>query len=432
MSKETSGSPRAPAVPPAKPEQSRTFLGSPDPELELGWEEYPWSPTHPQHMSRRQLRDSEGPYRAAIPARIAPLDLSVPSSVEAESADAAVAVTRFDADVSHALAGDDGAEIAPLAVVLLRTESASSSQIENVTAGAQALALATIGAKTGPNAAMVAENVSAMQTALSMSGRIDKDSLLAMHRALMAETHPEIAGQFRAEQVWIGGGNFSPHRAAFVPPHHTRVDSALDDLTAFCERDDIPPLTQAAIAHAQFETIHPFVDGNGRVGRALVHAMLRRSGVTRRMTVPVSAGLLTDTSSYFAALTSYRTGYPGSIVSEFSRASHAAVANGSVLVADLLQARQSWVGRIRARRDAAVWQVLDLIIRQPAVTVAVVREALGVSQPTAQSAIDELIRAAILRKDNDFRRNRVWVAPEVLEALDAFAQRAGRRYFISP
>lgn len=396
--------------------------------LEVEWEERRWEPGQPQYMSRRQLRESQGPYRAAIPARIASLNLTLPSWAEAESAEATVAITRFDAEVSHVLNSDPDADIAPLAAVLLRTEAASSSQIENVTAGAQALALATIGEKTAINAAMVAENVAAMQTAVSMTGRIDVDSLLAMHRALMQQTHAEIAGQLRGQQVWIGGANDSPHRAVFVPPHHERVSEALGDLVAFCDRDDIPPFTQAAIAHAQFETVHPFVDGNGRVGRALVHAMLRRSVVTRRMTVPVSAGLLTDTDSYFGALSVYRIGDAAPIVSQFSRAAHSAVANGNHLVMDLVTARKAWEGKITARRDAAVWKILDLVVRQPAVTVAVIQEGAKVSQPTAQTAINELVRAEVLKPHNEFRRNRVWVCSDVLAALDAFAQRAGRRY----
>lgn len=378
-------------------------------------------------MSRRQLRESQGLHRAAIPASIRRLSVTLASWVEAESAEASVAIARFDTDASHILQGDPSAEVAPLAAVLLRTESASSSQIENVTAGAKALALATIGQKTGLNAAMVAENVAAMQTAMSTAAAIDKGSILAMHRALMQQTHPEIAGHVRKEQVWIGGDDVSPHRAMFVPPHHERVDAALDDLVEFCDRDDIPPLTQAAIAHAQFETIHPFVDGNGRVGRALVHAMLRRSGVTQRMTVPVSAGLLTNIDSYFAALTSYRSGDATPIVVQFSRAAHRAVAHGTVLVDELAAVRRAWEERIVARRHAAVWKVLDLLIRQPAVTVAVVQRDAKVSQPTAQAAIDTLVDARVLKPHNDFRRNRVWVCQDVLAALDGFAQRAGRR-----
>jgi fido (protein-threonine AMPylation protein) len=96
-----------------------------------------------------------------------------------------------------------------------------------------------------------------------------------MHRALVERFEPDIAGRWRREQVWIGGGRISSHNAAFVPPRADRVPGAIDDLVAFAHRDDIPALSHAAIAHAQFETIHPFPDGNGRTGRALIHAMIR-------------------------------------------------------------------------------------------------------------------------------------------------------------
>jgi Fic family protein len=396
----------------------------------VGWEELPWRSEDSMSMPQRHRRRITGSYRAAVPASIAELELALPSWVGAESAEAAVAVAQFDADASHVLpSGTDNnaPELAPLLAVLLRTESAASSQIENVTAGARALALATIGQRTGLSALMVAENVAAMQAAMGLAERIDKPALLAMHTALMKGTHPDIAGEFRREQVWIGGSDFGPHQAMFVPPDCRRVNDALDDLIRFCDRDDIPPLSQAALAHAQFETIHPFVDGNGRVGRALVHAMLRRARVTRRMTVPVSAGLLTDTDAYFEALTAYRSGDLVPIVERFAHAAHRAVSNGNMLIAELVGVRARWENRILARRHAAVWRALDLLIRQPAVTVAVVQEDLGVSQPTAQGAIDELVRAEILIRQNEFRRNRVWICPDVLGALDAFAHRAGRR-----
>src|SRR5690606_3022164 len=138
-----------------------------------------------------------------------------------------------------------------------------------------------------------------------LADRLDSASILAMHRALLADVDPDHAGRWRTEQVWIGGGHLDPHLADFIPPHHTRVPAAVDDLVAFVDRDDVPVLAHAALAHAQFETIHPFTDGNGRTGRALVQAMLRRGRLTRSVTVPVSAGLLADPGAYFAALTAY-------------------------------------------------------------------------------------------------------------------------------
>ncbi|WP_277932448.1 Fic family protein [Rhodococcus opacus] len=81
--------------------------------------------------------------------------------------------------------------------------------------------------------------------------------------------------RWRQQQVWIGGGSLGPHTAHFVPPHHDRVPELIDDLIVFANRVDVTVIAQIAVAHAQFETIHPFLDGNGRVGRALIQAMLR-------------------------------------------------------------------------------------------------------------------------------------------------------------
>ena len=184
---------------------------------------------------------------------------------------------------------------------------------------------------------------------------------------------------------------------------------------------------QAAIAHAQFETIHPFADGNGRTGRVLVHAVLHRAGAITRMGVPLSAGLLTDTAGYFDALTAYRDGDPAPIVRRFAQAALAAVGNGRDLVADLDEALTGWRERLTARRDAAVWRALAVIIAQPAVTVDHLAQVLGVSRPAAQRAVDQLVEAGVLQPVSSQRRNRVWLATEVLACLDEFAARAGRR-----
>ncbi|GED09929.1 hypothetical protein CCE02nite_19280 [Cellulosimicrobium cellulans] len=132
--------------------------------------------------------------------------------------------------------------------------------------------------------------------------------------------------------MWIGGSDISPAGADFVPPHHERVPGAIADLVAFVARADVVPLAHVAIAHAQFETIHPFTDGNGRTGRALVQAMMHSSGLTRNATLPLSAGLLADVDSYYAALTPYRAGHPAAIVHQFVQASARAVKNGRQLV----------------------------------------------------------------------------------------------------
>jgi Fic family protein len=386
----------------------------------VGSEERAWSPTIPADLVSRAVRARHaGPYRAAVVAEIAELDPGLPSAVAALTAEASAEVARFDAEL--------GVEIAPFAAVLLRSESASSSMIENLTSGAKAIALAELGSADKRNATEIVGNVRAMQAALELADRLDGDAVLAMHAALLGDLEPTRAGRWRAEQVWIGGDSFGPHGASFVPPHHDRVPAAMADLIRFVQRDDLPVLTQAAVAHAQFETIHPFTDGNGRTGRALIHSMLRAKGLTRRVTVPVSAGLLTDTGAYFDTLGAYRDGAVVPIVQAMANATFAAVTNGRQLVGELRAIRDAWNGTVRARRDSNAWRLADFVLRQPVIDLAAAARELGISPTNALRPIATLAEAGVLSEFTGFKRNRMWQSREVLSTLDDFAARAGPR-----
>ncbi|HKY13934.1 MAG TPA: Fic family protein [Microthrixaceae bacterium] len=370
-------------------------------------------------MSRRALRRVRGPYEAAVVPCVASASVALSSPVAAAVDDAAAEVARFDAELGH--------EIAPFAAVLLRSESAASSKIENLTASARAIAEAELNPRGGRNASLIVANERAMIAAIAMAEQIDQDAILEMHAALLGQSAPDIAGRWRDQQVWIGGGDLGPHDAMFVPPHHERVEAAVADLVTFIERDDIPVLAHAALAHAQFETIHPFPDGNGRVGRALVHAHLRSKGLTRSVTVPVSAGLLTDTDTYFEALTSYRDGDVAPIVEAFATAALRATTNARQLVADLHAARDDWQTRIKARRHANAWRAADVLFRHPVVNAALVADELGIEPTNSYRVLRPLVDAGVIVEFTDRTRDRLWRAPDVLTALDQFAARAGRR-----
>jgi Uncharacterized conserved protein len=386
----------------------------------ISWEERAWKPKiSPDLVSARVRQRHGGPYRAAVAPHIADRTLQLPADVATLAEVASVEIARFDAEL--------GAEVAPFASVLLRSESASSSRIENLTSGAKAIALAELGNRDKRNATEIVGNIAAMVAALELADRLDDDAILAMHRALLADVQPEIAGRWRHEQVWIGGDSFGPHGAEFVPPHHDHVPALMADLVRFARRSDLPLFSQAAVAHAQFETIHPFPDGNGRAGRALVHAMLRAHGLTRNVTVPVSAGLLADTSGYFAALTAYREGELAAIVEKLAKASFAAAANGRQLVIELREIRAGWDDRITARRGASAWQLADVLMRQPVIDAVTVARKLDVTPQNAQRAIAPLADAGILEEFTGFARNRMWQSREVLDALDDFAARTGNR-----
>ena len=266
-----------------------------------------------------------------------------------------------------------------------------------------------------------------MQAALALADDLDEQAILDMHETLIGPSHPEWVGHWRDQQVWIGGSNYGPQGAMFVPPRHERVPEAMADLVTFMRRDDVPVLVQATIAHAQFETIHPFPDGNGRTGRALMHSLLRAKRLTRTVTVPVSAGLLNDTEAYFDSLNAYRQGEPTTIVQLLAEASFRAVDNGRTLAGDLAAMREGWNDQITMRRGAAADRLADLLVRQPVVDSRLVQRELEIAATNANTAIAHLEDKGILTKVSGNHRNRKWAASGVLDALDEFAERAGRR-----
>ncbi|MET4049458.1 MULTISPECIES: Fic family protein [unclassified Rhodococcus (in: high G+C Gram-positive bacteria)] len=387
------------------------------------YESRPWQASS-VHASRTQRRLHAGEYRAAVLPRIGDLELRLPAELSAESEDALREIVRFDEYASKRLGSST--ELAPMSSILLRSESAASSQIENLTVGARSLALAELGSPSSRNASIVSGNVRAMEAALAVSATVSAESILAMHRALMKPAGDPDAGRWRTQQVWIGGSDVGPHHAAFVPPHHDRLAASLDDLFVFASRDDLPVFPQVAIAHAQFETIHPFTDGNGRTGRSLIHTMLRRAEAIERVTAPLSAGLLTDTASYFSSLDEYRMGHVEPIIRRLNAATFTAVSNGRTLIDELASARDRFIGAVVARRESVVWSLIDALIAQPVIDNPFVQRTFDVSDMSAQRAIDRLVDAGVLHQTSKGRRNRVWQADEILDALDRFAERTRR------
>ncbi|WP_051129657.1 Fic family protein [Yaniella halotolerans] len=312
---------------------------------------------------------------------------------------------------------------APFSAVLLRSESSASSQIEHLTANARRIALARLGDNTRRNASLIARNTMALEAALQLADDLTVNAMLEMHRALLNDSDPKQAGRLRKEPVWIGG--HSPVSAMFVPPEHSTVSSSLEDLVEFMQRTDIPAIAQAAIAHAQFETIHPFTDGNGRTGRALVSAILRSRGTTQNFTVPLSSGLLTDTEQYFEALNAYRRGSIIPIIEQFVAATRSSMANVQVLLNDIETLRAE-IYATAQRKTKNLQIVANLCVMEPAFTVGMVQER-GVALSTAYKILDRLVERNLLRTESKIGGQSVWSVRVLTDALDAFAERANRR-----
>jgi len=385
----------------------------------LGYETLDWHIEPNVPMSKAARRRHDQPYDAAITPAIAKIDPTVGAEVLVAAEEASIAIVRFDADY--------GDRIVPFSSILLRSESAASSRIEQLTASAKAIALAELGDGSRKNATMIVSNARAMEAAIELADQLDASSIIEMQAALLGDEHPEWVGKWRGIQVWIGGRRYGPQDALFTPPHHARVPAAMDDLVAFAGRADIQALVHAALVHAQFETIHPFPDGNGRTGRAIIHALLRRRGITRNVTVPISAGLLVDVDAYFGSLGDYRQGNIEPIIEQMTDAAFTAIGNATDMLSNLDAIADEWRDRITARSDSTVWRLAELLMRQPGVNSNVVEEALGVSRPAALNAIGKLEDAGVLVKARGQERNRAWVAVDVVDALDRFADAGGRR-----
>lgn len=372
-------------------------------------------------LSGRQRSRIKPTYEAAVLPAIADIArIDLPGELIADLAEAEATIERFDATIGSSLSG--------FAVIALRTEAVASSRIENLSATATSIALAEHlpkTARTRSNAEAISANVETLREAMHRDGDITTGEIEEIQRILLEEHTPKLVG-LRAEQVWIGGTVHSPHDADYVAPHHDRVPAALDDWAIFTNRRDLGRLAHIAVAHAHFENIHPFADGNGRTGRVIVQRQLRTSGLTRETVLPVSAGLLTDTDRYFDALTAYRDGDVAPVVAAFTDAAFATAANANSLAEELTEIRDRWSERFTARSDSAVWPLLDYALQSPAISASVAAEALGMTPHRVRAGLEQLEEAGVVHTDSASRRNRVWLVSDVIEAVERFMDRTQR------
>jgi Fic family protein len=390
-------------------------------------------------LSRRDRMGCE--YEAYVPDLLMGRRLRLDGDVAADVADAEAAVARLNADTVTL------ADTEALARLLLRTESVASSYIEGLQIGGRRLlraeAALSMGVALGDvTAEEVLGNIHAMAWAvetLSKAPSVTLDGLLEVHRKLLARTPlaKEFAGRLRDTQNWIGGSGHTPCRATFVPPPPEHVPELVADVLEFCNGDSLPPVVQAAVAHAQFETIHPFADGNGRVGRALVHVVLRRRGLAPRVLPPISMALARSSTDYVDGLTATRyRGAPSSKaaheginrwIGTFAGACTAAVGDASRFEARVVAIQRDWraaLGGVRAGSSA------DLLVRAlpgaPVVTVAAAAALIGRSFQATNEAIDRLTAVGVLRQVTVGRRNRAFEAKAVIDAFAEFERSLSR------
>jgi Fic family protein len=376
---------------------------------------WPANPAAPGGRAERRAFS----YRAFVPDGIADLQLALPSRVAAAISTAERAVDALNRDPPRL------ASLEVLARRLLRAESVASSRIEGLVLSQRRLARAEAEEADARDdtAKSVLGNVVAMEHAVALGAGakpLRLKDVLEIHRLLMlATTTPHIAGELRDTQNWIGGNAYNPGRADFVPPPPERVKDLMDDLVEFMNRTDLPPVVQAAIAHAHFETIHPFADGNGRVGRALVHVVLRRRGLAPRYVPPVSLVLAADAKAYVAGLTAFREDRAAEWILLFSQAIERAAAKASELALRLADLQERWRDRAgRPRRHSSAEALIVELPAHPIVTVATAQKFLGRSKQAVNEAIAVLAEKGILHPITLAKRNRAWEARDLFDLIN--------------
>lgn len=378
------------------------------------WQPHDWSGEPSSGLRRRDRRS--GTYRTYVPDLLLGTSLSLGPALDQRLAEAERAVRTVVGD-SQDLAG--------IARFLLRSEAIASSKIEGIAPSAKQVAVAELAAdermpKIAEPAQLVANNLTTVEAArneLATCDEVTIDHLVRVHAALLRD-EPHNHG-IRTVQNWIGGSDHHPLDAAFIPPHPDDVPAALQDLLDYLHTGSHAPLVQAALVHAQFETIHPFVDGNGRVGRALIHTVLTRRGLTPRAILPVSLVLSTLRDRYVHGLTQYRHGHsPDSPEAHAARAAWVAVFTDAALLAAeqaselgtaLAECREEWdaalfqfrreAGLSRGlRKDSVAAKILANLPSVPLLTAATVQRLHGVSDSAAHEALESLAGAGVLRR----------------------------------
>ena len=424
-----------------------------------------WENPHEGGLRRRDRRSGE--YRAYVPDPLVGAALVLSPGTEALAARAEARVRALGALP----------DMAGIARFLLRSEAIASSRIEGVAPSAHRVALAELAQQEevrglSEQARAVARNVTLVRAAaeeLSGAQPVTADRLLALHRSLLPDS-PEHHGT-RSTQNWVGGSSYHPLDADFVPPPPELVPDLVADLLTYLNGATHAPLIQAALVHAQFETIHPFADGNGRVGRALIHTVLTRRGLLAGMILPTSPVLSTLSDEYVEALSRFReAGDPGGSDAESHRPDAAGPDGpdalgdpggpdglgklddpdgpggrdawisfflGAVVLAcdqaerisaELADVReewneslQKWVAREgggRAlRRDSAALRILEGLPGAPVLTIATASRIYGVSRTASSRGLETLRAAGILTTESIGAGRRAYTAPAVLDTI---------------
>lgn len=380
-----------------------------------------WSPDLSALGSRAARRRRT--FQAYVPEPVADRDWQVSSTLAEALVRGERACTVLEAHTAEV--GLD-----TVARQLLRAESVASSRIEGLVLSNRRLAKASVVPEHDVTARSVLGNVAAVRRAYEWAAGDEPFALTTfteIHRILFERTPDEpLGGEIRRRQNWIGGDASSPVNADFVPPPAEDVERLVTDLAELCNRTDLPPILQAAIAHAHFETIHPFMDGNGRTGRALIGMLLIRRAVCREVVPPVSLVLAGRSDRYVKGLTSYRLADPADWFEFFAGAVTAAATSAEHLAAAVGELQDRWLEQAGSpRAGSAPRRLIDGLPSHPVLTLGAAVEVTGLSDEACRLALNRLADAGVLRETTAGRRNRVWESVGLFDLLDTMERDLG-------
>lgn len=322
---------------------------------------------------------------------------------------------------------------------LNRSEGIATSDVEGVSTTLRSLSLLeSLRAERDPDRqkrdrqALGAVRLAACAVAIGRktTGPVRVSDLGEMHKQLFDGTTVLFKpGELRSDDIWIGPPGTAPPEALYVAPPAEHVPALCEDLMDYVSSNDLEhPLAKAAIAHLQFETIHPYPDGNGRVGRALIHCVLQRNWPTSTP-VPISAAIAEHKQDYFTALRPYQT-YTGDSDSEVrdacAEASISFIADAAAVACDYAEAVGCAIADMLANWDSlglrshsAAAAILEAMATMPAASIAYLADATGRSPHSVRRGLRTLVSAGTVTesKDEDTGR-RVFEIPELLHVVD--------------
>ena len=368
-----------------------------------------WRPDSSSRDAPRQFAPVV--YQAYVADRIAELDMIFPASLVQTLTDAERAI----AELQHITRDSAFPTLRQLAML----EAMGSGRLSGLVTSARRLAEVSGGHSRHDPAAQRVAAIAAASAAIVAEDDHEELSLQSLERVHACVLGSDVSRVLvRSRQMWVGTSR-TPRSAEFVPPPPGHLEELVGDLCAFVNREDLPPLAQAAIAHAQFLTICPFWDGNGRTGRWLIHAILHRRGLLRTSLPPVSSILAVSRRSYLDSLAIFRNGHITEYCAEFAHAVKKAASEAVRLTEQCEEVLNHWRKKLgRVRSGSAAERLLRVLLERPVVDPKLAEDALAVSDEAARLGLISLEKAGIVRRLGGSAHGRIAVADDALDLIE--------------